>query len=100
MPNSLELPRAEAHALLCRVLAELDDDCDRRITVNDEVAPTRRSGIDDPATSEARWPHRAVAADASITLPAPHAAAQLVQELVVGLRTSGSKPVRLDLTRV
>jgi alpha,alpha-trehalase len=98
-PSSLELPRAQAQALLCRVLGELDDDCDRRITMNDETV-SAQSLVGAAATPRSRWPHPVHAAGVGITLPAPHVAAQLVQELVVALRPAGSHSIRLDFARV
>jgi alpha,alpha-trehalase len=100
MPSSLELSRSQAHGLLCSVLGDLDEDCDRRVTVNDDAAAARRHGPGANVTDRARFPHAVVAGGASIALSAPHAAAQLVQELVVGLRAPGSGSILLDLGRV
>lgn len=75
----VSLERERGHALLCEVLLSLDTDCDRRLTVEDEQ----------------RLPYVARAGEVTFTLAEVHQAAQLVQELVVALRTPG-EPLRLD----
>ena len=82
-PRELVLERNEARALLCRVLDERDLDCNRRVTVEDG----------------GRLPYVVRVAEAEIPLLKLHQTAQLVQELVLELR-SGSTQVRIDLGRV
>jgi alpha,alpha-trehalase len=93
-PSVVRLSRAESHALLCRLLVELDEDCDRRITVNDDAVPKSLP------SAAPRWPHPVDAGGVTLALSGPAMAAQLVQELVVGIRARGDSPTELDLDRV
>jgi alpha,alpha-trehalase len=91
----VNLPRADANAALCSLLAERDRDCDRRITVRDtsSLGDTARSG------SGAAFPHAVSLGRERVTLASTSEAAQLVTELVVALRTAGDH-VLLDSARV
>jgi alpha,alpha-trehalase len=91
------LSREQGLLLLCQVLLELDSDCDRRVTIDDERAHARtaRSG----QAERVRFPHVARAGGVELRLEQRHQAAQLVQELVVGLRSPGDR-FRLQLEHV
>ena len=91
-PARLELRREQASTLLCRVFAELDADCDRRLTVEDERAS--HSG-----SATKRFPYVAKSARVEVPVEDLAQASQLVQELVLGLR-GGSPSFTLDLDRV
>jgi alpha,alpha-trehalase len=82
-PRELVLELDEARALLCRVLDERDTDCNRRLTVEDG----------------GRLPYVVHTENAEIPLLKLHQTAQLVQELVLGVR-SGSAEVKINLGRV
>jgi alpha,alpha-trehalase len=98
LPREVVLGREQAAALLCRVLDERDFDCDRRVTVEDDRAACAANAA---ACSSApgRKPYVARAGDVGVPLPELHQVAQLVQELVLGLR-SNAPNVRLDVRRV
>jgi len=79
------LSRDEARGLLCRVLGDLDRDCDRRVTVLDR----------------ATFPREFRLSSARASLRSPSEAAQLVTELAVGLRQPDARAaVNLDMERV
>jgi alpha,alpha-trehalase len=92
--HELALPRSDAQRLLCRLFAELDRDCDRKITILDEKASTGARG------HEPSWPFTVETGSAEIRLDAPHEAAQLAGELILGLRGPDANRLVLDLDRV
>jgi len=88
-----------AVSALCRIFTDLDADCDRRITIEDERArPCAPAAAALPPAS-ARWPYTARVGDVVISLRAPQEAAQLVQELVLALRASDGGDVHVDFAR-
>jgi alpha,alpha-trehalase len=91
----VNLLRADANAALCGLLADLDRDCDRRITIRDT------GSLRDPARpgSDAPFPHAVSLGRARVTVASTSEAAQLVTELVVALRAPGDH-VLLDSARV
>ena len=96
--GALVLSREQGLLLLCQVLLDLDTDCDRRVTVDDERA--RPQAPNGSGSISERFPYVARAAGVEIGVDQQHQAAQLVQELVVGLRSSdGSFPLALDRVR-
>jgi alpha,alpha-trehalase len=97
-PRALVLERSKALSLLCTVLDERDLDCDRRVTVEDEKAACAAGGAACPGAG-GRRPYVVRAENVEIPLLKLHQTAQLVQELVVGLRTNAPE-VNLDLGRV
>jgi alpha,alpha-trehalase len=92
--GELALSRSDALGLLCRVLTDLDRDCDRKITIDDASAPIGR-GVPEPG-----WPFTVATGGSGIRIDARHQAAQLVQELARGLRDPRADPLVIDLDRV
>jgi alpha,alpha-trehalase len=93
----LALSREQGLELMCQVLLELDADCDRRVTVDDERVHSRAV----PAEPQLpRFPYVARTGHAEIRIERLHQAAQLVQELVVGLRSNAARfPLLLERVR-
>jgi alpha,alpha-trehalase len=98
LPRDVTLGREQATALLCQVLDERDRNCDRRVTVEDDRAACAARAATCP-TAPGRKPYVARAGNVDVPLPELHHVAQLVQELVLGLR-SNAPDVRLDVRRV
>jgi alpha,alpha-trehalase len=93
----LVLSRGQGLELACQVLLELDTDCDRRLTIDDERAHSRTVATAEPTLP--RFPYVARAAGVELRMERLHQAAQLVQELVVGLRSNADR-FQLLLERV
>lgn len=87
-----EFARTDAQASLCRLLAERDRDCDRRITVADEACTA--------APCPAAFPYDVELGGTRVHLASRQQAAQLVQELVLGLRSSSAERIPVELGRV
>jgi alpha,alpha-trehalase len=86
-----QISRAEALAALCRLLADRDRDCDRRLTVDDEASTPN---------SRPAYPHTIELGSESLELATLHQAAQFVQELVLALEREPGPRVQIDLARV
>jgi alpha,alpha-trehalase len=97
-PRTFELGRDEATALLCHVLDERDLDCDRRVTIDDDRAACAAHLPWCPST-RGKKPYVAHVHGHDVALPELYQTSQLVQELVLGIR-SGAPTVRLELERV
>lgn len=83
--SALTLPREAAQAALCRVLAERDRDCDRRITVRDEGT----------------YPFTVTLGERTLTLGSTSHASQLVTELAAALKAPQNREsVTLDTRRI
>ena len=93
------LSRETASSLLCQILRDRDDDCDRRLTIDDE-RPRTCSTSDEVREPTARWPYVARSERVGVELASLHEAAQLVQELVLAVRAPGPGDVRIDISRV
>jgi len=91
--DKLELSRTQALELLCRVLVERDRDCDRKITIEDEKQNRERA-------ESSAWPYALRTQAGVVALTARHEAAQLVQELVLAVRSQQPEPLVVDLERV
>jgi alpha,alpha-trehalase len=87
-----EFARTDAQAALCRVLADRDRDCDKRITLADEACAA--------PPCPAPFPYDVGLGGARVHLASRQQAAQFVQELVLGLRASSAERIPVDLTRV
>jgi alpha,alpha-trehalase len=97
-PSEARVSRQAATSALCRILDDLDADCDRRVTIEDDHSKTCTHAGEKSATSP-RWPYDARVGDTLVSLREPHEAAQLVQELVLALRASGGGDIRIDFER-
>lgn len=87
-----EFARKEAEGALCRLLAERDRDCDKRITLADETCAN--------APCPASFPYDVELGGTRVHLASRQHAAQFVQELVLGLRSSSAERIPVDLRRV
>lgn len=89
--SELTLSRKDAEAALCKLLAERDRDCDQRITLEDESA-----ALCSDCSARPAFPYTVELAGRSLELRSRSEAAQLVQELVLGLSARESGAITLD----